>query len=85
MARELSYKLLPRSNLRYFDDEQGEYGQNSSTVKANCHVRHIPVEKPSAPGTADPGLATTPPERLKLEEAQGENKNVPSNSPTSKS
>ena len=25
MARELSYKLLPHSKLRYFDDKQDEY------------------------------------------------------------
>lgn len=38
-------------------------------LPAADELRRIPVEKPVAPLTADPGLATTPPEQLKLEEA----------------
>ena len=45
-------------------------------LPAADELRRIPVEKPPAPVTADPGLATVAPEQLKLEEAQGENKNV---------
>jgi len=37
-------------------------------LPAADELRRIPVEKPPAPITADPGLATTPPEQLKLEE-----------------
>jgi segregation and condensation protein B len=44
-------------------------------LPAADELRRIPVEKPPSPVTADPDLATTPPEQLKLEEAQGENKN----------
>jgi segregation and condensation protein B len=44
-------------------------------LPAADELRRIPVEKPPAPVTADPGLATAAPEQLKLEEAQGENKN----------
>jgi segregation and condensation protein B len=36
-------------------------------LPAADELRRIPVEKPPAPVTADPGLATTPPEQLKLE------------------
>jgi segregation and condensation protein B len=39
-------------------------------LPAADELRRIPVEKPPAPVTADPGLATTPPEQLKLEEAE---------------
>jgi hypothetical protein len=35
-------------------------------------LRRIAIEKPPAPLTADPGLATTPPEQLTLEEAGAE-------------
>jgi segregation and condensation protein B len=38
-------------------------------LPAADELRRIPVEKPAAPLTADPGLATNPPEQLKLEEA----------------
>jgi segregation and condensation protein B len=36
-------------------------------LPAADELRRIPVEKPPAPVTADPGLATTPPEQLKDE------------------
>jgi hypothetical protein len=35
-------------------------------LPAADELRRIPVEKPPAPVTADPGLATTPPEQLHL-------------------
>ena len=38
-------------------------------LPAADELRRIPVEKPPAPVTVDPGLATTPPEQLKLEDA----------------
>ena len=38
-------------------------------LPAADELRRIPVAKPPAPVTADPGLATTPPEQLKLENA----------------
>src|SRR5271170_1450331 len=38
-------------------------------LPAADELRRIPVEKPPAPVTADLGLATTPPEQLKLEDA----------------
>ena len=38
-------------------------------LPAADELRRISVEKPPAPVTADPGLATTPPEQLKLEDA----------------
>jgi hypothetical protein len=47
-------------------------------LPAADELRRIPVEKPPAPVTADPGLATAAPEQLKLEEnksAESENKN----------
>jgi segregation and condensation protein B len=37
-------------------------------LPAADELRRIPVEKPPAPVTADPGLATTPPEQLQLNE-----------------
>ena len=39
-------------------------------LPAADELRRIPVEKPPAPVTADPGLATVAPEQLKLEEAE---------------
>jgi segregation and condensation protein B len=50
-------------------------------LPAADELRRIPVEKPPAPVTVDPGLATMPPKQLKLEEPQaaageGENKNA---------
>jgi len=46
-------------------------------LPAADELRRIPVEKPLAPVTAEPGLATTPPEQLNLNEkeqkAAGEN------------
>lgn len=38
-------------------------------LPAADELRRIVVEKPTAPLTADPGLATTPPEQLKVDEA----------------
>ena len=38
-------------------------------LPAADELRRIPVEKPVAPITAEPGLATVPPEQLKLEDA----------------
>lgn len=38
-------------------------------LPAADELRRIPVERPPAPVTAEPGLATVPPEQLKLEEA----------------
>jgi segregation and condensation protein B len=38
-------------------------------LPAADELRKIVIEKPPAPLTADPGLATTPPEQLKLEDA----------------
>ncbi len=37
-------------------------------LPAADELRRIPVERPPAPVTADPGLATTPPEQLQLSE-----------------
>jgi len=37
-------------------------------LPAADELRRIPITKPPAPVTTDPGLATTPPEQLKLEE-----------------
>jgi segregation and condensation protein B len=39
-------------------------------LPAADELRRIPIEKPPAPVTADPGLATAAPEQLKLEEAE---------------
>src|ERR1700728_3061173 len=41
-------------------------------LPAADELRKIPIEKPPAPVTADPGLATAAPEQLKLEEAESE-------------
>ena len=41
-------------------------------LPAADELRRIPITKPPAPVTADPGLATTPPEQLKLEEAESQ-------------
>lgn len=38
-------------------------------LPAADELRRIIIEKPAAPLTADPGLATTPPDQLKLDEA----------------
>jgi len=43
--------------------------RNLDELPAADELRRIIVEKPVAPLTADPGLATTPPEQLKLQEA----------------
>jgi hypothetical protein len=37
-------------------------------LPAADELRRIPIEKPEAPLTADPGLATSAPPELKLEE-----------------
>jgi segregation and condensation protein B len=39
-------------------------------LPAADELRRIPITRPPAPVTTDPGLATTPPEQLKLEEAE---------------
>jgi segregation and condensation protein B len=41
-------------------------------LPAADELRRIPVEKPPAPVTVEPGLATTPPEQLNLEKPQDE-------------
>jgi segregation and condensation protein B len=45
-------------------------------LPAADELRRIPLEKPPAPVTVDPGLATAPPEQLKLEKPPGENQNT---------
>jgi segregation and condensation protein B len=42
-------------------------------LPAADELRRIPVEKPPAPVTVDPGLATTPPEQLALQNQEVEN------------
>ena len=39
-------------------------------LPAADELRRIPIERPPAPVTAEPGLATNPPEQLKLEETK---------------
>jgi segregation and condensation protein B len=57
-------------------------------LPAADELRRIPLEKPPAPVTADPGLATTPPEQLNLSEesktpkAEGESQEVKQEQPT---
>jgi segregation and condensation protein B len=41
-------------------------------LPAADELRRIPVEKPPAPVTVDPGLATTPPEQLQLQRTEDE-------------
>jgi len=41
-------------------------------LPAADELRRIPLEKPPGPVTADPGLATTPPEQLTLENKEAE-------------
>jgi hypothetical protein len=43
-------------------------------LPAADELRKIVVEKPPAPLTADPGLATTPPEQLQMKEEGGSEK-----------
>jgi segregation and condensation protein B len=43
-------------------------------LPAADELRRIVIERPLAPVTADPGLATTPPEQLHLKEEGGEQK-----------
>lgn len=45
-------------------------------LPAADELRRIPIEKPPAPITADAGLATVPPEQLRLEEASPVNPEV---------
>jgi segregation and condensation protein B len=45
-------------------------------LPAADELRKIVIEKPPAPLTADPGLATMPPEQLALQNPQGENQNA---------
>lgn len=49
-------------------------------LPAADELRRIPIEKPEAPLTADPGLATSTPQELKLEEA-GEKPAEPTGTP----
>jgi segregation and condensation protein B len=44
-------------------------------LPAADELRRIAVEKPPGPVTAEPGLATNPPEQLALENAEGKTKN----------
>jgi segregation and condensation protein B len=46
-------------------------------LPAADELRRIPVQKPPAPVTADPGLATTPPEQLSLQNQESENQKQP--------
>ena len=47
-------------------------------LPAADELRRIPITKPPAPVTADPGLATTPPEQLQLnEEGKMKNEEMP--------
>jgi len=43
-------------------------------LPAADELRRIPLEKPPAPVTVEPGLATVPPEQLGLENSQGDEK-----------
>jgi segregation and condensation protein B len=43
-------------------------------LPAADELRRIPIEKPPAPVTVDPGLATTPPDELNLQNPPGETK-----------
>lgn len=51
-------------------------------LPAADELRRIVVEKPPAPVTADPGLATTPPEELTLEQAEGRAETAPATAET---
>jgi segregation and condensation protein B len=44
-------------------------------LPAADELRRIPIERPPAPVTAEPGLATNPPDQLSLENKEGEGKN----------
>ncbi len=50
-------------------------------LPAADELRRIPVEKPPAPVTAEPGLATVPPEQLTLAEVGSENSEVATETP----
>jgi segregation and condensation protein B len=50
-------------------------------LPAADELRRIVIEKPPAPVTADPGLATVPPEQLTLEEAEAERPTANSDPP----
>ena len=58
-------------------------------LPAADELRRIAVEKPPGPVTAEPGLATNPPEQLALQNAEGKTKNeekpVPSETPATSS
>ncbi len=49
--------------------------RNLEDLPAADELRKIVVEKPPAPVTVEPGLATTPPEQLALGNKEGENQN----------
>jgi hypothetical protein len=53
-------------------------------LPAADELRRIPIAKPPAPVTADPGLATTPPEQLQLNE-EGKAQNEENTAATSDS
>ena len=46
-------------------------------LPAADELRRIVVEKPPAPVTVDPGLATVPPEQLALGSAEGKKEEAP--------
>jgi hypothetical protein len=51
-------------------------------LPAADELRRIPVEKPPAPITADPGLATSPPGQLQFEDAPAPREETASSGPT---
>jgi segregation and condensation protein B len=51
--------------------------RNLEDLPAADELRRIPVEKPPAPVTADPGLATAPPEQLSLQSQESGQVNQP--------
>jgi segregation and condensation protein B len=72
VGRPITYGTTP-----YFLEYFGLGGLND--LPAAEELRRIPVEKPPAPVTAEPGLATVPPEQLTL--AQVEHPTVPADAP----
>jgi segregation and condensation protein B len=50
-------------------------------LPAADELRRIPVEKPPAPVTVEPGLATAPPEQLNLQHQPSENQNAEQQNP----
>jgi len=68
VGRPMNYGTTPLF-LEYFGLRSLE------DLPAADELRKVAIEKPPAPVTADPGLATTPPEQLQLAEGQQEIKN----------